>query len=278
MTTLKRLTVAVATSGLVMGAAVLTSPAAHAAPSGDATVTVIHGIPNTPVNVFVNGKSTLKDFKPGTVTDPLKLPAGSYEIKVFPAENTAGTGTPVIAGSAKLTAGENVSLVANLTASGKPALTAFVNDTTAIAAGKARVVVRHTAAAPAVDVRVNGKVAFKGLTNPKSANATLPAGSIKADVTLAGTSTVAIGPAELNLKAGTETIVYAIGSAEQKTLALAVQTRTDLGAPPTGVPTGSSLVDQGEPAYVWALLGAGGLLILGGGAIGASRVSRSRRS
>ncbi len=64
MTTFKRLTVAVATSGLVMGAAVLTSPAAHAAPSGDATVTVIHGIPSTPVNVFINGGARCKTFSP----------------------------------------------------------------------------------------------------------------------------------------------------------------------------------------------------------------------
>ena len=142
-----------------------------------ATVSVVHGIPDTPVNVFVNGKSTLPNFKPGTVAGPLQLPAGTYTVTVFPAANTAGTGTPVISATATLTAGENVTLVAHLTAAGKPTLTPFVNDTSPIAAGKARLVVRHTAAAPAVDVRANGSVAFAGLTNPNEAKADLAAGS-----------------------------------------------------------------------------------------------------
>ena len=60
----------------------------------------MHGIPNTPVNVFVNGKSTIKDFKPGSVAGPLQLPAGSYKVTVFPASNTNGTGTPVTVSSA----------------------------------------------------------------------------------------------------------------------------------------------------------------------------------
>jgi hypothetical protein len=47
-----------------------------------ATVSVVHGVPNTPVNVFVNGKLTLTDFKPGTVAGPLQLPAGSYTVTV----------------------------------------------------------------------------------------------------------------------------------------------------------------------------------------------------
>ena len=50
-----------------------------------------------------------------------------------------------------------------------------------------------------VDVRANGDVAFPGLTNPKEAKADLPAGTITADVTLAGTDTVANGPADVEL-------------------------------------------------------------------------------
>ena len=113
----------------------------------------MHGIPDTPVNVFVNGKSTLPDFKPGTVAGPLELPAGDYEITVFPASDTAGTGDPVISAKATVPADTNVTLVAHLDADGKPTLTPFVNDTSPIAAGDGRLVVRHTAAAPAVDVR-----------------------------------------------------------------------------------------------------------------------------
>ena len=68
-----------------------------------------------------------------------------------------------------------------------------------------------------------------------------------ADVVLAGTDTVAIGPADLDLAEGTATAVYAWGSADAG-YELAVQTFTDLGSNPSGVPAGSAgLADDGLP-------------------------------
>jgi hypothetical protein len=232
-----------------------------------ASVSVVHGIPKTPVNVFVNGKLTLDNFKPGTVAGPLSLPAGQYQVKVFPAANKAGTGTPVISATAQVPAGASISLVAHLTAGGKPTLTPFVNDVSKLSPGQARIIVRHTAAAPAVDVRAGGTPVIKGLTNPKQQVLNLPAATVKADVVLAGTSTVAIGPADVALKEGTATIVYAIGSAEQKTLGLVVQTISGLHSSPSGVPAGSGgLATGGVPAGV--VLAAGlGLLVAAGGAV-----------
>lgn len=279
---MKRILTVLAGAGLALAGLALAGPAASAASAdAPAMVSVVHGIPDTPVNVFVNGKDTLPDFKPGTVAGPLELPAGTYEVKIYPASDTDGTGTPVITASASVKAGDNVTLVAHLTAAGEPTLTPFVNDTSPIAAGQARLVVRHTAAAPAVDVRANGTVAFKDLTNPNQVSADLPAGSISADVVLAGTSTVAIGPATVDLKAGTETIVYAIGSAEKQTLGLAVQTISGLGAAPGGVPAGTggfaAPADSGMPGWALALAIAGGLLVLTGGAAGGARLARARR-
>lgn len=248
-----------------------------------ASVSVIHGIPDTPVNVFVNGDPTLENFKPGTVAGPLELPAGDYDVTIFPAANTAGTGDPVISATATVEAGQNVSLVAHLDADGAPTLTPYVNDISTIAAGQARLVVRHTAAAPAVDVRADGQVAFADLTNPNEAAADLPASSIEADVVLAGTSTVAIGPAPLMLGEGMETIVYAIGSAADNTLSLVVQTIDGLGTAPGGVPAGSggtagatgATGATGAPAWVWlASAGGAGLLLLGG--LSRTRVVRAR--
>lgn len=241
--------------------------AAPAQAADTASVYVIHGVPNTPVNVFVNGASTLANFTPGSVAGPLQLAPGSYEVKVFPAADTAGTGTPVITATATVTAGQSVSLVAHLAANGSPTLTPFVNDVSPVAAGKARLVVRHTAAAPAVDVRANGTVAFAGLTNPNQVAADLAAGTISADVVLAGTSTVAIGPANVSLGEGTSTIVYAIGSASASTLGLVVQTIGGLHSAPSGVPAGSAgLADTngGVPALVLAMSAAG--LIIAAGA------------
>lgn len=240
--------------------------------AGTATVSVVHGIPDTPVNVFVDGKSALPDFQPGTVAGPLELPAGAHTVTVFPASNTEGTGDPVISADATLKAGTNYSLVAHLTEGGDPTLTPYVNDVTPVDAGQARLVVRHDAAAPAVDVRAGGKVAFAGLTNPNEDMADLPAGTISADVVLAGTDTVAIGPADLDLAEGTSTIVYAIGSAADETLGLVTQTIDGLHSAPGGVPAGTGgLLDQdttpawllpaGIAAVVVALAGIGGVAL-----------------
>ena len=274
---MKRILTALATTLALFAGLFLMGSQAQAATT--ATVSVVHGVPDTPVNVFVNGKLTLTDFKPGTVAGPLQLPAGSYTVTVFPASNLKGTGTPVIQATAKLTGGENATLVAHLSAAGKPVLTAFVNDTAPIAAGKARVVVRHTAAAPTVDVRANAQAAFKDLANPNQMMADLSAGSVSADVVLAGTSTVVIGPAKLDLAEGTETIVYAVGSANAKTLSLVVQKITGLSSPPSGMPAGSGGLAEpnaGAPAWVWLLTVLGALLAVTGVAQ-TVRAARARR-
>ena len=64
-------------------------------------------------------------------------------------------------------------------------------------------------------------------------------GTVEADVVLAGTDTVAIGPADLNLEEGTTTIVYAWGSADDDNLDLAVQTISGMHGNPNGVNGGT---------------------------------------
>jgi hypothetical protein len=251
--------------GLAAGMATI-GTAGTASAADNASVTVVHGIPNTPVNVFVNGDLTLRNFRPGTVAGPLSLPAGRYEVKVFAASNTAGTGNPVISATAQVPAGANVTLAAHLSADGKPTITPFVNDTSKLDPGQARLIVRHTAAAPAVDVRAGGEPVIRGLTNPRQQVLNLPAATVKADVVLAGTSTVVLGPAGVPLKEGTATIVYAIGSAEQKTLGIVVQTISGLHSSPSGVPAGSGgLLRTGVPSWVAVTAGLGLLVAVGSG-------------
>ncbi|WP_329007742.1 DUF4397 domain-containing protein [Micromonospora rifamycinica] len=251
--------------------AATTSPA-YAASS---KVSVVHGIPDTPVDVYVNGKKTLDNFKPGDVAGPLTLTEGEYDIALTKPGQPIG-GAILKVDNAEVPGGANISLAAHLSADGKPQITPFVNDTAKLAAGKARLIVRHTAAAPAVDVRAGGKPVFEGLTNPKEAKADVDAGTVKADVVLAGTDTVAIGPADLNLKEGTATIVYATGSAEGKTLDLVAQTITGLHSAPGGVPSGTGgQAGTGVDTWWYVLAGAGVLLLVGGGArVAATRTGR----
>jgi hypothetical protein len=239
--------------------ALLALGASPALAADTATVSILHGVPATPVDVYANGERLIDDFQPGTLTDPLELPAGDYDLALYPADAPDASGDPLLsADGVAVPAGANATVVAHLDANGAPALTPFVNDTSAVPAGQARVVVRHTAAAPAVDVRAGGSVVAPGLTNPDEASLTVPAGTVSADVVLAGTGTVAIGPADLDLAEGTTSIVYAWGSLDAG-LQLAVQTISGAHSAPSGVPGGSAgLADDGSfPAPLAALSLAG---------------------
>ncbi|MEU6273767.1 DUF4397 domain-containing protein [Streptomyces populi] len=240
------MTVRMKSAALVVAAAAVVSATATAPALGltsaaeeQATVSVLHAVPGLTVDVYAGDDELIPDFKPGTLTDPMKIDAGSYDIKIFKDGEGPG-GTPAIEKTVDVPAGSNATLVAHLTADGAPALDAFVNDTSKVPAGKARLTVRHVAAAPAVDVRADGSTVFKDLVNPKQATGVVAAGTVSADVVLAGTDTVAIGPADLNLAEGTNTVVYAWGSAQDKTLALKTQSLKGLHSAPGGVPAGES--------------------------------------
>ncbi|MET7421608.1 DUF4397 domain-containing protein [Dactylosporangium sp. NPDC005555] len=251
--------------------AVFATPA-HAA--GPSKVSVVHGIPGQPVDVYVNGAKTLNNFQPSTVAGPLDLPAGKYDIVIVKPGDPVTS--PIIkVDQAAVPADANITLVAHLTADGKPTLTPFVNDVSKVAAGKARLVVRHTAAAPAVDVRAGGQPVFKNLTNPNEAKGDIAAGTVSADVVLAGTTTVAIPAASLTLAEGTSTIVYAVGSATDKTLGVVAQKIEGLHSTPGGVPSGTGgLLDEPTPWGLYALAIAG-VVALAGGAVAVRRRVRA---
>ena len=242
--------------GVAAGAALL--PLALVAPAQaaeNATVSVLHGVPGLTVDVYANGEELIPDFEPGTLTDPLELPAGTYDLAVFPA-GEGPDGEPAIeAADVEVPAGANATVVAHLDADGEPMLSLFANDVSSVPAGKARLTVRHVAAAPAVDVRASEQPVFEGLENPDEDTAEVPAGTVSADVVLAGTSDVAIGPADLDLAEGTNTIVYAWGSAADENLALATQTIDGLHSAPKGVPAGSAgLAADGDGVPAWLLV------------------------
>ncbi len=241
------------------------------AATGTATVTVVHGIPDTAVDVYVDGAKALPDFTFKTVTPPISLPVGSHAIAVRPA-GAAASSTPILTADAALTAGQNVTIVANLTAAGKPALTPFVNPTTAVPSTMGRLIVRHTAAAPAVDVLAGGAAVISGLTNPNEKALMVPAGTVNASVAAAGTTTPVIGPVALDLKGGSTTIVYAIGSLEATNLTAVTQSYSSAPASVTGVAAGSGgqAADSSAPMLGIALTGAG-LLMVGGVAMRARR-------
>lgn len=261
MKTLRRLLAFGGAAALSIGFMFIGVGSAQAADK--ATVSILHGVPGATVDVYANGKALLKNFKPGTLTDPQMLPAGSYDLKVVKAGDGPDGDAIVEANNVKVPGGANITVVAHLTAKGKPALTPYVNDVSMISPGEARVIVRHDAAAPAVDVRAGGKPVFTDLTNPKEDSAEVTAGTIKADVVLAGTKKVVIGPASLTLGEGTTTIVYAWGSAKDDNLKLAVQTIKGMHGNPSGVPGGTGGQAASVPGTSVAAAALLGLAVMG---------------
>lgn len=254
----------------------LAGSASAAATADTATVSILHAVPDLTVDVYANGAPVVTGFTPGTLTDPLQLPAGDYDLAVFPTGADPATTQPAIsANGVTVPAGANITVTAHLGADGAPVLTPFVNTPSDLDAGEAELTVRHTAAAPAVDVRAGGSPVLTGLTNPNEADITVPAGTVSADVVLAGTDQVVIGPADLTLPEGAQTIVYAWGSAEAGNLMLATQTVQGGGSAPGGVPSGEAgLADSGTSGWV---AGAGALALAGAAVAGvAARRSRGR--
>jgi hypothetical protein len=235
--TMRLKSLAAASAIAFAGGVLATVPAAAAE---TAKVSALHGVPGLTVDVYANDQELIPNFQPGTLAGPLDVPAGTYNLKVFP-DGQGPNGTPAIeATGVQVPAGANARVAAHLDEAGKPKLTVFVNDTAPVPAGKARLTVRHVAAAPAVDVRAGGSPVIQGLTNPNEKSLEVDAGTVSADVVLAGTTTVALGPADLNLAEGTSTIVYAWGSAQQNNLGLATQSISGLHSAPSGVPGGEA--------------------------------------
>jgi hypothetical protein len=225
------------TAGLAVGLL----PLAPAIGQDTAKVSVLHGVPGITVDVYANGQELIPNFTPGTLAGPLDVPAGTYDLQVFPDGQAPGSGTPAIeASDVQVPAGANATVAAHLDEGGNPKLTVFVNDTSPVGAGQARLTVRHLAAAPAVDVRAGGTPVITGLSNPNEQTLVTDAGTVSADVVLAGTTQVALGPADITLAEGTSTIAYAWGSAQQGSLALATQTIDGLHSNPSGVPGGEA--------------------------------------
>jgi large subunit ribosomal protein L22 len=114
-----------------------TAGIAAAAETGD--VYVVQGISGSPVDVQVDGHAVTAGAPARSVVGPLRLPAGRHVVAL-----TTG-GTPVATASFTVAPGGSLDLVAHPSAdSGRVGrIVAFRNDESAVAPGKARLVVAH---------------------------------------------------------------------------------------------------------------------------------------
>lgn len=204
-------------------AATMLSGSALAANTGK--ITVVHAVPGLTVDVYANESLFLEDFKPGTITRPTVLDPGEYEIEVTPANSPK----EVLEADARVKRGTEATAVAYLDKKGDPTLGLFKDNDTPVDDDKARLTVRHTAAAPRVDVRFKRpggewKTAASDLINGDQATRNLDAKRYRFDVVLAGTDDRVLGPVTLKLERRTHYFVYAWGSAADGSLGLNLST------------------------------------------------------
>ncbi|MEM8904956.1 MAG: DUF4397 domain-containing protein, partial [Actinomycetota bacterium] len=230
----------IALTTIMFAALVMAAPAG--AQDDNSDVYVLHGIPGVTVDVYVNGDLTLEDFEPMDIAGPLSLPAGDYQIEIFAADADPEADDAVIDVTPAVPGGANLSVVAHLDADGNPTASAFVNDLSETAAGEGRVSIRHTAAAPAVDI-VAADAPVAGLTNISNggeAVVDLPADDYPTGIAATGTTEV-LFDAPVTVSAGQNTIVYAVGDLAGGTFGLMAQVLDAHGADtPSGVPAGDS--------------------------------------
>jgi len=144
-----------------------------------ALVTVAHGIPGlgAPVTVRANG-NPLFSFDYREVIGPLAVLPGTYNFDVLL------NGNPVLSRTDTVARGDDVTIAAHLDDATPPApvLSAFANDTTPVPTSNARVIVRHLAAAPTVDVVVDNVnlplATITGLSNGDEVTTALPTGNL----------------------------------------------------------------------------------------------------
>jgi hypothetical protein len=237
----------------------------------DAEVMLLHGIPGVTVDVVVDGDVVIPNFEPGTMQD-LSSFAGqtltNLEVRL------AGTDTVAIGPVASFPVPDSGSytVVAHLDADGTPTVTPFENNTAAVADGNGRLTVRHTAAAPGVDLIVGDDRPLENAENGDSADLELPAGEISgAKIAPTGGEAIADVPT-VTLQANTNLIVYAVGSLEEDTFTFYTQERAlasdapaagDGTPAPTAVNTGDEISTSSNSLAL--LTAAGGLLVLAGG-------------
>ncbi len=256
----------------------LLASAGQASAQETSDVYVIHGIPGVDVDVYVNGDLTLENFQPKDIAGPLTLPAADYDIEIFahedgaPAASSERTDDAVIDVSPAVPGGENVSVIAHLAEDGTPTLSAFVNDLEPAGAGNGRVTIRHTAAAPTVDIVAGGAAVdpLTGISNGNEAKADLPADSYPTGIAAAGT-TEALLDAPVTVVEGENLVVYAIGDLSAGSVELLTQNFTGLHSTPTAVNSGNSGLRDAPAASLFggwnlvlltmALLSLGGAVI-----------------
>jgi uncharacterized protein DUF4397 len=229
------------------------------------TVTIVHGLPEFTADIYVNGDLLLSGFQPEEATDPMELPAGTYEVEIRDAGESA-TSEPALAANLEVPGGKDLSVIAHLDEAGSPTVSVFENVVPRIPPGRARLLVRHQAAAPPVEVQGNGESLF-AVASGEQVQRALPASDLDLAVTGTNGDAMAIEPTSVELQEGVAYFVYLIGSNEDGTLDFMVQAVAGAHSAPSGVETGTGglAATPGVPTWAPVVIGAAAMALVGSG-------------
>jgi hypothetical protein len=222
---------------VALGVTMLAVPPSSAA--SDATVYLVQGLPGKTLSIAVDGKTVVRNQKSGAISDPIKVASGKRRVTV-----TAG-GTTIVDQTVSIGPGWSADVVVHLPADpkGKPLLTTYHNELSAVSKDKASLTVAHTAAVPPADVTVEGKVLFKDIGNGESLNLVVPVATYSVAIVPTGKkSPVFFGPVDLTVQGGSLNAVYAIGNPASKTMNVVVHV---LGTKGSGSSSRPRSVDTG---------------------------------
>lgn len=189
---------------------------------GDASVTIVHGIPGITVDVQVDGEVVIAGFDAGDIQDLTPLAGQTLQDIVA----TRSGGDEVVIGPIEsfTVPGEgNTSVVVHLDNSGRPTITPYLNAAPPTEQGRGLFTVRHVADAAPVAVTLDDEDVLSGIGNGQEGSVELPAGEITGAWITADGQRIAAVPTLL-LEANTQLIVYVGGSREEENLEFYQQT------------------------------------------------------
>lgn len=241
---------------------------------GKGTVTIVHGLPGFTADVYLEGELVLDGFEPTTVTDPLRLDPGTYDLDLRDVGAPADS-TPVVSDRVTVSGGSNSSAVVYLAQSGEETVSVFENSFDRIPAGGSLLVVRDVANAPSFWVRVDGSQRIQDLRPGSEGTTRIEPGRHRLTVEARASGDELIRGTDIRLDEGTVQIVYVIGESSAGNLDLLLQSVAGRGARPTGVLTGDGgAAARQDPIPMWATLS---LLAAGSGLAVSLTAMRRRR-
>ncbi|MFG6146942.1 DUF4397 domain-containing protein [Halobacillus sp. B23F22_1] len=179
---------------------------------GNSRVRVLHASPDAPaVDVYVNGQQVLQGISYKQYSDYLSMPAGHYQIDIFPEGESSA---PVLSQMVEVASGKMYTAAAAGPVEELQLMAAV--DSEGVSPGKAKLKFWHLSPdAPAVDIAVKGgDVLFRNVPFGKSTRyVTISPTTADLEVRVAGSSNVALDIPDVSLNPNQSYTAVAVGLA-----------------------------------------------------------------